>query len=214
MGKLKVACFAVSIDGFGAGPNQSLQNPLGEGGLQLHEWAFATESFQNTHGTGGGTTGTDDDFVKKGFENMGAWIMGRNMFGPIRGPWPNDDWKGWWGNNPPYHTPAFILTNHARAPIEMAGGTTFHFVTEGIEAALALAQEAAGELDIRLGGGVSTIRQYLQAGLIDEIHLVVSPVLLGRGEALFTNLDLAALGYRCTQRVPGEKATHFLIEKP
>jgi dihydrofolate reductase len=211
--KLRVQSFSVSLDGYGAGPDQSLGNPLGAGGMALHEWAFATRTFRQMFGQDGGTTGVDDDFAQRGFANIGAWIMGRNMFGPIRGPWPDDGWKGWWGETPPYHTAVFVLTNHPRAAIAMNGGTTFHFVTDGIDAALKRATEAAGERDIRLGGGVDTIRQYLRAGLIDEIHLAVSPVLLGRGEHLLGDIDAAKLGYRCTEHVPTASATHVVLTK-
>ena len=211
--RLRVHCFAVSVDGFGAGPNQDLQNPLGVGGMALHEWVFGTRTFRKMFGQDGGTTGVDDEFAARGFENVGAWIMGRNMFGPVRGPWPDDCWKGWWGDNPPYHVPAFVLTHHPRAPIAMDGGTTFHFVTDGIHAALARAVEAAGSRDIRLGGGVDTIRQYLRARLIDEMHLAISPMLLGAGETLLTGLDLPKLGYRCTEHVPTANATHVVLTK-
>ena len=211
MSKLRVCCFAISIDGFSAGPHQSLANPLGAGGPGLFEWFFATRTFNKTHGGEGGETGVDDDFAARGFDNIGAWILGRNMFGPIRGPWPDDKWKGWWGDTPPYHTPVFVLTHHACAPIEMNGGTTFHFVTDGAEAALKLALDAAKGRDVRVGGGPATIRQYLRSGLIDELHLVQSPALLGAGERLFDAIDTPALGYRCTGRVAGEKATHVTI---
>lgn len=211
--RLRVHGFAVSLDGFGAGPAQSLENPLGLGGEALHEWTFATRTFQKMFGNDGGATGTDDDFVARGFENIGAWIIGRNMFGPIRGPWPDDDWKGWWGDNPPYHVPVFVLTHHPRAPVAMAGGTTFHFITDGIQAALAQATEAAGGKDIRVGGGVETIRQYLRAGLIDAMHLAIAPVLLGSGEPLLAGLDLPALGYACTEHVPTPGATHVVLTK-
>ncbi|MCB8959933.1 MAG: dihydrofolate reductase family protein [Ardenticatenales bacterium] len=213
MSKLRVASFTLSLDGFGAGPEQSLENPMGLGGSDLHQWAMPTATFQQMFGNEGGTTGIDNDFAVRGFDNLGAWILGRNMFGPVRGPWPDESWRGWWGEEPPYHVPVFVLTHHAREPLAMAGDTTFYFVTEGIEAALAQAREAAGERDIRLGGGVATIRQYLQAGLIDELHLAVSPVLLGRGEALLAGLDLLALGYQITEHVPTEKATHFVLTK-
>jgi dihydrofolate reductase len=211
--KLRVASFSISIDGFGAGPNQNRDNPLGVGGMSLHEWVFGTKTFQAIHGRGGGTTGVDDDFAARGFANVGAWILGRNMFGPVRGPWPDDSWKGWWGDNPPYHVPVFVLTHHPRASIVMDGGTTFHFVTDGIHAALKRAREAAGDRDIRLGGGVATIRQYLQAGLVDEMHLAMSPVLLGAGEHLLAGLDLTKLGYRCAEHVPTPAATHLVLTK-
>lgn len=213
MSKLRVHCFALSLDGFGAGPRQDLQNPLGVGGKALHEWFFPTRTFQKMFGNGEGTTGVDDDFARRGFEGIGAWILGRNMFGPIRGPWPDDAWKGWWGDEPPYHTPVYVLTHHARAPVVMAGGTTFHFVTDGIHAALGHAREAAAGRDVRLGGGVATIRQYLLAGLIDEMHLAVSPTLLGSGECLLVGLDLPGLGYRCTERVVGPKVMHAVLTK-
>jgi dihydrofolate reductase len=213
MSKLRVQSFSLSLDGYGAGPDQDLQNPLGVGGMALHQWAFATRTFQQMFGRDGGTTGIDDDFAARGFRNVGAWILGRNMFGPVRGPWPDDSWKGWWGDTPPYRVPVFVLTHHARAPITMNGGTTFHFVTDGIHAALARAAAAADGQDIRLGGGVATIRQYLRAGLIDELHLAISPVLLGRGEHLLADIDAAKLGYRCTEHVPTPAATHVVISK-
>ena len=213
MTRLKVQSFSVSLDGYGAGPDQDLANPLGVGGMGLHQWAFATRMFQKMFGNEGGATGIDDDFAARGFDNLGAWIMGRNMFGPIRGPWPDDAWKGWWGDNPPYHVPVFVLTHHARAPIEMAGGTTFHFVTDGIHAALQRATAAANGKDIRLGGGVATIRQYLRAGLIDELHLAISPALLGKGEPLFDGIDARALGYECVEHVPTAAATHVVLAR-
>jgi dihydrofolate reductase len=213
MSKLRVHSFAISLDGYGAGPNQDLNNPLGVGGKALHEWAFATRTFQQMFGKDGGATGIDDDFAARGFENLGAWILGRNMFGPIRGPWPDDTWKGWWGDNPPYHTPVFVLTHHARAPIEMAGGTTFYFVTDGIHAALQKAVDAANGKDVRLGGGAATLRQYLRAGLIDEMHLAMAPVLLGSGESLFDSIDCAKLGYQCTEHVSTAAVTHVTITK-
>jgi dihydrofolate reductase len=213
MPKLRVHGFSISIDGYGAGPSQDLNNPLGIGGVALHDWAFATRTFRKMFGMDGGTTGIDDDFAERGFNNVGAWIMGRNMFGPVRGPWPDDSWKGWWGDNPPYHTPVFVLTHHARAPIEMEGGTTFHFVTDGIESALAKARAAAGDKDIRVGGGVSVVRQYLQARLLDEVRLAVSPVLLGAGENLFAGIDLPKLGYVCVESVPTPDATHVRLER-
>jgi len=213
VGKLRVASFSMSIDGFGAGPNQSLENPLGVGGLALHEWAFPTDAFMRMHGKAGGTNGIDNDFAARSFSNIGAWIMGRNMFGPIRGRWPDDKWKGWWGDEPPYHTPVFVLTHHARAPITMAGGTTFHFVTDGIVAALERARQAANGSDVRLGGGVDTIRQYLRANLIDELHIAIAPVLLGSGESLFTDIDMRALGFKCVEHVATERATHVVLGK-
>jgi dihydrofolate reductase len=213
MTKLRVHCFSISLDGYGAGPNQNIDNPLGVGGVALHEWAFATRTFQKMFGNEGGATGLDDDFAARGFSNIGAWIIGRNMFGPIRGEWPDDNWKGWWGDNPPYHVPVFVLSHHARASIPMAGGTTFHFVTDGIQAALARAQEAANGQDIRLGGGVATIQQYLRARLIDELHLAIAPTLLGSGEHLFAGLDAAALGYQCSQHVSSANATHVILTR-
>jgi dihydrofolate reductase len=213
MPKLRVMSFSISLDGYGAGSEQSLDNPLGIGGKSLHQWAFATRTFHTMFKQDGGSTGIDDQFAKRGFENLGAWILGRNMFGPVRGPWPDDAWKGWWGDTPPYHCDVFVLTHHPRASITMAGGTVFHFVTEGIEAALKRAREAAAGRDVRVGGGVATIRQYLQAGLIDEMHLAVSPALLGGGEHLFAGLDLPKLGYRPSEHVPTELATHIVLTK-
>jgi dihydrofolate reductase len=214
MSRLRVAAFSVSLDGFGAGPNQSLKDPLGEGGERLHEWAFTTRTFQRMFGNEqAGKTGVDEDFAARSFAHVGAWIMGRNMFGPVRGPWPDDQWKGWWGANPPYHVPVFVLTHHARPPLEMEGGTVFHFVTEGIHAALERAREAAGGQDVRIGGGVSTVRQYLQAGLVDEMHLALSPVVQGRGEALFAGLDLVELGFECTEHAPTPHATHVVLSR-
>ena len=213
MTKLRVCCFSISLDGFGAGPHQDLANPLGVGGMALHEWFFPTRTFRQMTGQGDGATGIDDDFAARGFENVGAWILGRNMFGPIRGAWPDDAWKGWWGDNPPYHTPVFVLTHHARRPIEMTGGTTFHFVTDGIHDALERARTAARGQDVRLGGGVATIRQFLQAGLVDELHLAISPVLLGQGEHLLAGLDLPRQGYRCSEHVASPAATHVVLTK-
>ena len=213
MQKLRVASFAVSIDGFGAGPNQSLENPLGVGGEELHQWFFPTKTFQqNVLGKSDGTTGVDNEFAEKGFKNIGAWILGRNMFSPYRGS-PNLNWKGWWGENLPYHVPVFILTNHKRESIDMEGGITFHFVMDGINVALEKAFNSANGKDVRLGGGVNTIRQYLMAQLVDELHLVVSPVILGSGENFFLNLDLASLGYKCTKNVSSDKAMHLVIKK-
>jgi dihydrofolate reductase len=213
MSRLRVSSFTISLDGYGAGPDQTVENPLGIGGKALHQWLIATRTFRRLFGQEGGTTGVDDDFAARGFENMGAWIMGRNMFGPIRGPWLDDAWKGWWGDNPPYHVPVFVLTHYPRSPITMAGGTTFRFVTDGIEAALKQAAAVAGDRGIRLGGGVATIREYLRAGLIDELHVAISPVLLGSGEHLFTGIDLTKLGYRCTEHVPTANATHVVLTK-
>ena len=213
MSKLRVHAFSISLDGYGAGPDQSREHPLGKGGLALHGWAFATRTFQRMHGKDGGATGIDEDFAARGFENIGAWILGRNMFGPVRGPWPDDSWRGWWGPNPPYHAPVFVLTHHARPSLEMEGGTVFHFVTEGTDAALARARAAAGDRDVRLGGGVATLRQYLRARLVDEMHIAVSPVLLGGGEALFAGIDLPSLGYGVTQHVATEAATHVVLAR-
>ena len=213
MQKLRVASFAVSVDGFGAGPDQSLENPLGVGGEELHQWFFPTKTFQQkVLGKSGGTTGVDNEFAENGFKNIGAWILGRNMFSPYRGS-HNDNWKGWWGENPPYHVPVFILTNYKREPIEMEGGTTFHFVTDGINAALEKAFDSANGKDVRIGGGVNIIRQYLKAQLLDELHLVVSPVILGSGENLFLNLDFRSLGYKCAKNVSSDKAMHLVIKK-
>src|SRR6202521_3650101 len=211
MPQLRVHSFTISLDGYGAGPNQDLSNPLGVGGVALHEWAFATRTFRRMFGQDGGTTGTDDDFAARGFANIGAWIMGRNMFGPIRGPWPDESWKGWWGDNPPYHAPTFVLTHHPRDPIEMEGGTTFIFVTGGIEAALDQAKQAANGRDVKIGGGVETARQYLRAGLVDELHFALSPVVLGQGELMFAGIDLLALGYRVTEHQATEHATHVVL---
>lgn len=214
MTQLRVESFTISLDGFGAGPDQSLDRPLGVGGGSLHGWALGTRTFQQQlFGKDEGSTGIDNDFAARGFRNIGAWIMGRNMFGPVRGPWPDDSWKGWWGDNPPYHCPVFVLTHHARAAIEMQGGTVFHFVTGGIHEALRLARKAAGEQDVRVGGGVATIQQFLREKLIDEMHLAVSPVLLGSGERLFAAVDLIALGYECTEHVGTPNATHVVIRK-
>jgi dihydrofolate reductase len=213
MTKLRVHNFSISVDGYGAGPNQSLDNPLGVGGMALHQWFFSTRTFQRMHGGDGGATGVDDDFAARGFANIGAWILGRNMFGPVRGSWPDDTWKGWWGENPPYHVPVFILTNYPRPSITMDGGTVFHFVADGINAALTRATEAAKGQDIQLGGGVETIRQYLGAALIDEMHLAISPVLLGSGEHLLTGIDTLKLGYRCTEHVATPNATHVVLTK-
>ena len=211
--KLRVHGFAVSVDGYGAGPDQDLNNPLGVGGMTLHEWVFATRTFRQMFGQEGGTTGVDDEFAARGLQNIGAWILGRNMFGPIRGPWPGDEWKGWWGDNPPYHVPVFVLTHHARNPITMAGGTVFYFITDGIHAALQRAMDAAGGKDVRLGGGVATIRQYLRERLVDEMHIAISPTLLGTGESLFAGINLTKLGYRLAQHVPTESATHIVLGK-
>ena len=214
MSRLRVESFTISLDGFGAGPQQSVDQPLGVGGFDLHAWALPTATFQRAlFGKEGGTTGVDEEFAGRGFRNIGAWILGRNMFGPVRGPWPDDSWKGWWGDEPPYHVPVFVLTHHARAPQPMKGGTTFHFVTGGIRDALEQARKAAGGKDVRIGGGVDTIRQYLRARLIDELHIAIAPILLGQGEHLFRDLDLRALGYACVQHKASEKATHIVLER-
>ena len=211
--KLRVQCFSISLDGFGAGPDQSLENPLGVGGTRLHEWLFPTRFFKRMIGQEGGTTGPDNELAERGFHNVGAWILGRNMFGPVRGPWLDDSWKGWWGDNPTYHTPVFVLTHHPRESLVMQGGTVFHFVTTGIRDALEMAREAAGGKDVRLGGGVATIREYLRAGLVDELHLAQAPVLLGKGESLFDGLDLPALGYSCRASQAADKATHIFLDR-
>jgi dihydrofolate reductase len=213
MTKLRVNAFGLSVDGYGAGPAQDLANPMGVGGMALHQWVLGTRFFRQMLGQEGGATGVDDDFAQRGFDNLGAWILGRNMFGPVRGPWPDESWQGWWGDTPPYRCPVFVLTHHARAPLEMNGGTVFHFVTGGIGEAWERAREAAAGRDVRLGGGTATVRQYLQAGLLDSLHLAVNPVLLGKGEALFEGLDLPALGYRVNETVAGEGATHVLLSK-
>jgi len=215
MARLLVRSFAISLDGYGAGPAQSLEHPLGLRGTELMEWFFQTRVWRRTHGEGDGEgeAGVDNALAERGFDNIGAWILGRNMFGPVRGPWPDEGWKGWWGEEPPYHTPVFVLTHHARAPLAMAGGTEFRFVTQGIHAALDEARAAAGGRDVRVGGGVATVRQYLSERLIDELHLVVRPVLLGAGEPLFRDLDLCALGYECASHFAGERATHVFLRR-
>jgi len=213
MAKVRVAGFSVSLDGFGAGPEQSLQDPLGKRGKELHGWAFPTKTFQTMFGKEGGSEGVDDDYARRSMDGFGAFILGRNMFGPVRGEWPDESWKGWWGDNPPYHAPTFILTHYARDPIVMEGGTTFYFVTDGIEAALEQARAAAGDLDVKIGGGVSTVRQYLQAGLIDELHFAFSPVMLGKGEAMFAGIDLPALGFSVTETAATDLATHIVLSR-
>ncbi len=214
MSQVIVHTFSLSIDGYGAGPLQDLENPLGVGGAEMFDWVFHTRCWQQMHQAGEGETGVDDDFVQEGFRGIGAWILGRNMFGPVRGPWPDESWRGWWGEEPPYHVPAFVLTHHGRPPLAMQGGTEFRFVTDGIESALAQAKAAAGENDVRIGGGVSTIRQYLRAGLIDELRLVIAPVLLGSGESLFQGIDLRALGYECVRHAAGGRAiAHVVLRK-
>jgi dihydrofolate reductase len=214
MSQVRVESFTISLDGFGAGPDQSRENPLGVGGESLHGWALGTKTFQRTlFGSDSGSEGVDEDFASRGFRNVGAWILGRNMFSPIRGDWPDESWKGWWGENPPYHCQVFVLTHYPRASIEMQGGTVFHFVTEGIQEALRLAREAAGERDVRIGGGVSTIQQFLRARLIDEMHLAIAPVFLGSGERLFAGLDLSALGYECVECAGSAHAAHVIVRK-
>lgn len=213
MTKVKVAGFGVSLDGFSAGPSQSLDQPLGLRGEEVFQWFFPTRTFRQMQGKDGGETGVDDEFARRAMEGFGAFILGRNMFGPVRGEWPDDQWKGWWGDNPPYHAPTFVLTHYPRAPIEMLGGTTFHFVTGGIEDALQKARAAAGERDVKIGGGAGTVKQYIAAGHVDEIHLALAPVALGKGESLFSGLDLPALGYRTVEHVPTERATHIVLAK-
>lgn len=213
MQKLRVHNFALSLDGYGAGPDQDLENPMGVGGLTLHDWVFPTRSFRAMQGEEGGVTGTNDDFIARGNENIGAWILGRNMFGPLRGSWPDNDWKGWWGENPPYHVPVFVLTHHARESLAMEGGTVFHFVTAGIDAALDRARDAARGMDIRLGGGVATLRQYLAAGLVDELHLAVAPRLLGSGEHLFAELDFPSSEFVCSEFVPSDGVVHYVFTR-
>jgi dihydrofolate reductase len=213
MGQVRVESFTISLDGYGAGRDQSIDNPLGVGGEDLHRWFIPTRTFQQVHGAGDGSTGIDDDFAARGFRNIGAWILGRNMFGPIRGPWPDSSWKGWWGDDPPYHAPVFVLTHHARPSVEMEGDTTFHFVTGGIHEALDRAREAAGGRDVRIGGGPNVIQQYLREGLIDVLHIAIAPVLLGRGERLFEGMDLRSLGYECAEFAASENATHVILRK-
>lgn len=213
MSKLVVRSFGLSLDGYGAGPNQALQNPLGVRGTEIMDWVFHTQMWRAMHRGGNGETGVDNEMAEQGFAGIGAWILGRNMFGPVRGPWLNDEWKGWWGEEPPYHTPVFVLTHHARESLKMAGSTDFHFVTGGIHEALQQARAAAGDRDVRLGGGVATVREYLRAGLIDELHFALAPVLLGSGEHLWSGLDLPALGYDCVKVVAGERATHVFLGK-
>ncbi len=215
MTRVRVESFTISLDGYGAGPNQDIKNPLGVGGTDLHQWLYpTTRTLQRAlFGKDGGTTGIDDDFASRGFQNVGAWVLGRNMFGPIRGPWPDMNWKGWWGDNPPYHVPVFVLTHHARPPVEMEGNTTFHFITGGIREALDRAREAAAGRDVRIGGGPKTIQQYLREGLVDEMHIAIASVLLGSGERLFEEVDLRSLGYECVEFVASEKATHVVLQR-
>ncbi len=213
MPRVRVHNFTISLDGYGAGPNQTRETPLGVGGEELHDWYVVTRTFNRMTGKPGGTEGVDDEFARRFNEGVGAFIMGRNMFGPIRGPWTDEDWRGWWGKNPPYHAPVFVLTHYEHAPIEMEGGTTFYFVTGGIHEAMERALAAAGDKDVQIGGGVSTVHQYLEARLIDELHIAIAPRLLGSGEHLFYGLDLPALGYDCTTHVPTEVATHIVLTK-
>lgn len=214
MPKVRVAGFGVSADGFSAGIEQSLSDPLGKRGTEIFQWFFHTKAFCSMHGREGGSAGDiDDKYAYLAMDNFGAFILGRNMFGPVRGPWTDNSWKGWWGENPPYHAPTFILTHYEREPLVMEGGTTFHFVTGGIEEALSLAKTAAGNKDVKIGGGVSTVRQYLKAGLIDSIHLASVPVLLGKGESLFEGLDLNALGFSVAGHETSEYATHLLLDR-
>ncbi len=213
MTRVRVENFTVSIDGYGAGPNQSAKDPLGVGGEALHDWLVSTRSWRAMHGMEGGESGIDDDFAARGARPSGAWILGRNMFGPIRGAWAENEWKGWWGDNPPFHGPVFVLTHHARAPIEMEGDTTFHFVTGGIHTALDQARQAAKGADVRIGGGVDTIQQYLRECLIDELHIAIAPVLLGQGERLLEGIDSKALGYECVRFAGSQKASHVLIRR-
>jgi dihydrofolate reductase len=213
MARIRVHNFTISLDGYGAGPLQTLEQPLGLGGETLHKWFIPTRAFQSMQGKRDGTTGVDNDIASRAGEGVGAWIMGRNMFGPIRGEWPDEEWRGWWGKNPPYHGPVFVLTHHARPPIEMEGGTVFHFVTDGIREALKRATAAAGGKDVQIGGGVATVRQYLEARLIDELHVAIAPTLLGSGEHLWYGLDLTALGYGCTTHVATAAATHVVLTR-
>jgi dihydrofolate reductase len=213
MSKVCVRSIGVSLDGFSAGPDQDLAHPLGVGGEALFQWFFTTQTFCAMQGKPGGSIGADEAFARRGFENMGAWIIGRNMFGPVRGPWPDESWRGWWGEEPPYHVPVFVLTHHARPTLKMQGGTSFHFVTDGIESALSQARAAAAGKDVRIGGGASTVRQYLSAGLVDEMHLAVAPVFLGRGESLLTGLDLPTMGFKVVEHVATEACTHVVLKK-
>ncbi len=213
MGKVHVSCYTISLDGYSAGPDQTKETPLGVGGLGLMEWMFPTESFMKMQRKDGGETGIDNEFVTKAMTGNGGWLLGRNMFGPVRGPWPDDSWKGWWGEEPPYHVPTFVLTHYPRDPVEMKGGTTFHFVTDGIHWALEQAKAAAGDKDIRIGGGAETVRQYLRERLIDEMHLALRPIFMGRGESIFQGMDLKELGYEVAETIPGERATHLIVRK-
>jgi dihydrofolate reductase len=213
MSEVLVKSFAVSIDGYAAGPNQDVDNPLGVRGTELMEWFFNTRVWRRMHGQPDGEQGTDNRMAERGFNGIGAWILGRNMFGPVRGPWPDDSWRGWWGDEPPYHVPVFVLTHHTRDPLVMAGGTEFRFVTTGIRAALEQARAAANGRDVRIGGGPATIRQYLQAGLVDELHLAIRPILMGSGEPFWHGMDLRALGYECVEYIAGERALHVVLRR-
>ena len=213
MGKVHVSAYSIALEGFSAGPDQSLENPLGVNGPEMMEWMFPTKMFAEMQGKDGGETGVDNDFAMKSMTGNGAWILGRNMFGPIRGPWPDSEWKGWWGDEPVYHVPTFVLTHYPREPIEMKGGTTFHFITDGIHSALEQARAAAGDKNIRIGGGATTVRQYLKERMIDELHLAMRPIFLGRGETIFEGLNLRELGYKVEETVPGERATHLIVRK-
>jgi len=213
MGRIQVSAYSITLDGFSAGPDQSLENPLGVNGPEMMEWMFPTKMFAEMQVKDGGETGVDNDFAMKSMTGNGAWILGRNMFGPVRGPWPDDEWKGWWGDEPPYHVPTFVLTHYPRDPIEMKGGTTFHFVTDGIHSALEQAKAAAGDKDIRIGGGAETVRQYLKERLVDELHLAMRPIFLGKGETIFEGLNMRELGYKVEETVPGERATHLIVRK-
>ena len=215
MAKLRVHNMAISLDGYAAGPDQGLDHPLGVGGARLHEWVFATRAGRRMLGEDdeGGIEGVDEEFFVRGNENIGATIMGRNMFGPVRGDWGGEEWKGWWGDDPPYHHPVFVLTHYPRPPVPMDGGTTFHFVDDGIGAALAQATEAAGGQDVRLGGGPATVRQYLRAGLVDELHVAIVPILLGAGERLFDDVGPAADGYECVELASSHAVAHVRLTR-
>ena len=213
MSRVRVESFTISLDGYGAGPDQTLEHPLGIGGEALHDWLVSTRSWRSLHGQDGGVASVDDEFATRAHAGVGAWIMGRNMFGPVRGPWPDDRWRGWWGDDPPFHGPVFVLTHHARPSLAMEGGTVFHFVTGGILDALEQARSAAGDRDVQISGGAETIRQYLRAGLIDELHIAIAPVLLGSGARLFDGLDELPSGYECVQFTPSSKAAHMVLRR-